>query len=194
MWLAVPEISEKYYSYPIPDNTMIIVKETEHTKGDDWWKRDERGGYYVTTEYYLLEGDWKRFADCKKSMTLSVLVADMPDTHRFRPVNGIYDHYVTLHSLPHLECVQNILPSIATPSQIQQIQETLAAPYKELIQSYSSIMSSSVAFQLSQLSESLNSAIHDNVRAGLYSTLSESLKNAFPYHELQQQILNLTPA
>ena len=50
-------------------NTMIIVKETEHTKGDDWWKRDERGGYYVTTEYYLLEGDWKRFADCKKSMT-----------------------------------------------------------------------------------------------------------------------------
>lgn len=94
----------------------------------------------------------------------------------------------------HLECVQNILPSIATPSQIQQIQETLAAPYKELIQSYSSIMSSSVAFQLSQLSESLNSAIHDNVRAGLYSTLSESLKNAFPYHELQQQILNLTPA
>ena len=38
-------------------------------KGDDWWKRDERGGYYVTTEYYLLEGDWKRFADCKKSMT-----------------------------------------------------------------------------------------------------------------------------
>ena len=94
----------------------------------------------------------------------------------------------------HLECVQNILPSIATPSQIQQIQETLSAPYKELIQSYSSIMSSSVAFQLSQLSESLNSAIHDNVRAGLYSTLSESLKNAFPYHELQQQILNLTPA
>ena len=64
----------------------------------------------------------------------------------------------------------------------------LSAPYKELIQSYSSIMSSSVAFQLSQLSESLNSAIHDNVRAGLYSTLSESLKNAFPYHELQQQI------
>ena len=40
-----------------------------HTKGDDWWKKDERGGYYVTTEYYLLEGDWKRFADCKKSMT-----------------------------------------------------------------------------------------------------------------------------
>lgn len=85
-------------------------------------------------------------------------------------------------------------PQLQLPSQIQQIQETLAAPYKELIQSYSSIMSSSVAFQLSQLSESLNSAIHDNVRAGLYSTLSESLKNAFPYHELQQQILNLTPA
>ncbi len=69
LWLAVPEISEKYYSYPLPDNTMIVVKETEHAKGDDWWKKDERGGYYVTTEYYLLEGDWKRFADCKKSMT-----------------------------------------------------------------------------------------------------------------------------
>ena len=40
----------------------------------------------------------------------------------------------------------------------------------------------------------LNSAIHDNVRAGLYSTLSESLKNDFSYRELQQQILNLTPA
>ena len=69
LWLAVPEVSEKYYSYPLPDNTMIIVKETERAKGDDWWKKDERGGYYVTTEYYLLEGDWKRFADCKKSMT-----------------------------------------------------------------------------------------------------------------------------
>lgn len=69
MWLAVPEVSEKYYSYSLPDNTMIIVKETEHTKGDDWWKKDERGGYYVTTEYYLLEDDWERFADCKKSKT-----------------------------------------------------------------------------------------------------------------------------
>ena len=98
LWLALPEVSEKYYSYPLPDNTMIIakgsdqhanthcndyvyhcftslrcsmiiVKETERAKGDDWWKKDERGGYYVTTEYYLLEGDWKRFADCKKSMT-----------------------------------------------------------------------------------------------------------------------------
>ena len=38
LWLAVPEVSEKYYSYLLPDNTMIIVKETEHTKGDDCWK------------------------------------------------------------------------------------------------------------------------------------------------------------
>lgn len=67
--LDVPIVSEKYYSYPLPDNTIIVAKETEHTKGDDWWKKDERGGYYVTTEYYLLEGDWKRFADCKKSKT-----------------------------------------------------------------------------------------------------------------------------
>lgn len=67
--LDVPIVSEKYYSYPLPDNTIIVVKETEHTKGDDWWKKDECGGYYVTTEYYLLESDWKRFADCKKSMT-----------------------------------------------------------------------------------------------------------------------------
>ena len=67
--LAVPQVSEKYYSYLLPDNTMIVVKETEHTKGDDWWKEEERGGYYVTTEYYLLEGDWERFADCKKSIT-----------------------------------------------------------------------------------------------------------------------------
>ena len=28
LWLVVPEVSEKYYSYPLPDNTMIIVKET----------------------------------------------------------------------------------------------------------------------------------------------------------------------
>lgn len=69
LWLDVPEVSEKYYSYPLPDNTMIIVKETEHVKGDDWWKKEERGGYYVTTEYFLLEGDWERFADCQKSMT-----------------------------------------------------------------------------------------------------------------------------
>ena len=63
LWLAVPQVSEKYY------NSMIVVKETEHTKGDDWWKKEERGGYYVTTEYYLLEGAWERFADCKKSKT-----------------------------------------------------------------------------------------------------------------------------
>lgn len=69
LWLTVPDVSEKYYSYQLPDNSMIVVKETEHAKGDDWWKKDERGGYYVTTEYYLPEGDWKRFADCKKSKT-----------------------------------------------------------------------------------------------------------------------------
>lgn len=69
LWLTVPDVSEKYYSYQLPNNSMIVVKETEHAKGDDWWKKDERGGYYVTTEYYLLEGDWKRFADCKKSKT-----------------------------------------------------------------------------------------------------------------------------
>lgn len=69
LWLIVSEVSEKYYSYPLPDNSMIVVKETEHTKGDSWWKEDDRGGYYVTTEYYLLEGDWERFADCKKSKT-----------------------------------------------------------------------------------------------------------------------------
>lgn len=48
--LDVPIVSEKYYSYPLPDNTIIVAKETEHTKGDDWWKKDERGGYYVTTD------------------------------------------------------------------------------------------------------------------------------------------------
>ena len=33
--LEVPIVSEKYSSYPLPDNTIIVVKETEHTKGDD---------------------------------------------------------------------------------------------------------------------------------------------------------------
>ena len=93
----------------------------------------------------------------------------------------------------HLECVQNALPNAMT-SQIQQIQESLTAPCRELIQSYSSIMSSSLASQISQLSESLNSTIRDNIATGLYSALSESLKNDFSYRELQQQILNLTPA
>ena len=93
----------------------------------------------------------------------------------------------------HLECVRNALPNAMT-SQIQQIQESLTAPCRELIQSYSSIMSSSLASQVSQLSESLNSTIRDNIATGLYSALSESLKNDFSYRELQQQILNLTPA
>lgn len=92
-----------------------------------------------------------------------------------------------------LEYGQNILP-ITITSQIQQIQESLTAPCRELIQSYSSIMSSSLASQVSQLSESLNSTIRDNITTGLYSALSESLKNDFSYRELQQQILNLTPA
>lgn len=49
----------------------------------------------------------------------------------------------------HLECVRNVLPNAMT-SQIQQIQESLTAPCRELIQSYSSIMSSSLASQISQ--------------------------------------------
>lgn len=69
IWLDVPAVSERYYKYPLPNGSMIVVKETEHTKGDEWWKKEDRGGYYVTTEYYLLEGDWKRFADCKQSKT-----------------------------------------------------------------------------------------------------------------------------
>ena len=69
LWLAVSQVSEKYYSYPLPDGSIIVVKETEHAKGNDWWKKEERGGYYVTTEYYLLEDGWDRFADCKKSKT-----------------------------------------------------------------------------------------------------------------------------
>ena len=69
LWLNVPEVREKYYSYPLPDNTTIIVKETEHTKDISLWNEDERDGYYVTIEYYLLEDYKERFADCKKSMT-----------------------------------------------------------------------------------------------------------------------------
>ena len=69
LWLAVSQVSEKYYSYPLPDGSIIVVKETEHAKGNDWWKKEERGGYCVTTEYYLLEDGWDRFADCKKSKT-----------------------------------------------------------------------------------------------------------------------------
>lgn len=69
IWLDVPEVGERYYKYPLPDGSMIVVKETEYTKGDDWWKKEERGAYYVTTEYYLLEGYWKRLADCKQSKT-----------------------------------------------------------------------------------------------------------------------------
>lgn len=91
-----------------------------------------------------------------------------------------------------LECVRNALPN-AMASQIQQIQESLTAPCRELIQSYSSIMSSSLASQVSQLSKSLNSSIRDNITADLYSVLSESVKNDFSYRELQQQVLNLTP-
>lgn len=57
LWLDVPEVSEQYYKYRLPNDSIIVVKETEHASGR----------YYFTTEYYLLEGDWKRFADCKKS-------------------------------------------------------------------------------------------------------------------------------
>lgn len=69
IWLDVPDVSEHYYDYPLPDGSMIVIKETEHTKGNDWRKKEERGGYYVVTEYYLLKGNWKRFADCKQSKT-----------------------------------------------------------------------------------------------------------------------------
>ena len=39
IWLDVPDVSERYYEYPLPDGSMIVIKETEHTKGDDWWKK-----------------------------------------------------------------------------------------------------------------------------------------------------------
>ena len=41
IWLDVPDVSERYYEYPLPDGSMIVIKETEHTKGDDWWKCQE---------------------------------------------------------------------------------------------------------------------------------------------------------
>ena len=28
LWLVVPEVNEKYYSYSLPDNSMIIATET----------------------------------------------------------------------------------------------------------------------------------------------------------------------
>lgn len=36
IWLDVPDVSERYYQYPLPDGPMIVIKETEHAKGDDW--------------------------------------------------------------------------------------------------------------------------------------------------------------
>lgn len=35
IWLDVPDVSERYYEYPLPDGSMIVIKETEHTKMDD---------------------------------------------------------------------------------------------------------------------------------------------------------------
>ena len=49
---------------------MIVIKETEHTKGDDWWKKEEtRRDITLQRNIYLLKGNWKRFADCKQSKT-----------------------------------------------------------------------------------------------------------------------------
>lgn len=41
IWLDVPDASERYYEYPLPDGSMIVIKETEHTKGDDCQKCQE---------------------------------------------------------------------------------------------------------------------------------------------------------
>lgn len=29
IWLDVPDVSERYYEYPLPDGSMIMIKETD---------------------------------------------------------------------------------------------------------------------------------------------------------------------
>lgn len=57
---------ENYYADP---NNMGFTLVIDKGRKDKDGKKEERGGYYVTTEYYLLKGNWKRFADCKQSKT-----------------------------------------------------------------------------------------------------------------------------
>ena len=92
-----------------------------------------------------------------------------------------------------LDYVQKILPSFASSSSFQQMQEILTAPYKELVQSCATVMSSSFTSSLSKMSESINSTICSSLTAGIYNSLNESLKNAFPLLEFQQYIQDVIP-
>lgn len=48
IWLDVPDVSERYYEYPLPDGSMIVIKETEHTK-------ETIGGKRKNTEDIMLQ-------------------------------------------------------------------------------------------------------------------------------------------
>ena len=54
-------------------------------------------------------------------------------------------------------------------------------------------MFSSLADSLSQMSEAITASVRDNITAGMYNSLNESLKAIISLQDLQQQLADSAP-
>lgn len=88
---------------------------------------------------------------------------------------------------------QTIFSSDLMNYQIAQLQEEIIKPYKQIFQTYTPPLISSLNESFSKVSEIINSTVQESISTVVYSNLNESLKSMIPFFEFQQQIQNITP-
>lgn len=88
---------------------------------------------------------------------------------------------------------QTIFSSDLMLSRMQQLQEEIEKPYKQILQLYTPAMFSSFSESVSKISEIMTSAIQESIKAGVYNNLNESLKASVSFQEFQQYLRDILP-
>ena len=88
---------------------------------------------------------------------------------------------------------QTIFHSDLMNYQIDQLQEEIVKPYRQLFRLYTPSMVASFTESLSKMSDIITTTIRENITIGVYNNLNESLKQSLSLLELQKQFLNLPP-
>ena len=118
----------------------------------------------------------------------------MGNSQKFNPFicSELQDSLNRLSSV-YSEYLQTVFSPEVLTAQIQQLQEEIVKPYKQFLQSYTPAMFSSLADSLSQMSEAITASVRDNITAGMYNSLNESLKAIISLQDLQQQLADSAP-
>ena len=118
----------------------------------------------------------------------------MGNSQKFNPFicSELQDSLNRLSSV-YSEYLQTVFSPEVLTAQIQQLQEEIVKPYKQFLQSYTPAMFSSLADSLSQMSEAITASVRDNITAGMYNSLNESLKAIISLQDFQQQLADSAP-